>query len=352
MGPLVLTTALLYAAFPMLRILIPDAQFAGEPDVERAVLGLDAVFDVHRASTPAEVPQAAWAACDGILLWHVMPIDATLVPELTRCRLVVRMGIGYEKIDLAACAAHGIAACNVPTYDMTDVVNSTIGMTLALIRGLLSYHDALKADLSRGWRWEGPPLVRRVRGQRFGVVGCGRIGTAVLMRARALGMDAAYYDPYLPVSHEMSLALGRFPSLEALLGWADVVSLHTPLTPETTRMIDRAAIGAMKPGMVLVNCARGGLVDLDALAEALRSGRIAGAALDVFPEEPPAPHPLLAAWAADEAWIRGRLCLTPHASWYSRETMEDLRRDAATTARDYFAKGTLRNCVNAHLLAP
>jgi D-3-phosphoglycerate dehydrogenase/C-terminal binding protein len=235
---------------------------------------------------------------------------------------------------------------------MTDVVNSTIGMTLALLRGLLSYHDALRADVRRGWRWEGPPLVRRVRGQRFGVVGCGRIGTAVLMRARALGMEVGYHDPYLPVSHEMSLDLRRFPSLEALLGWADVVSLHTPLTEETAGMIDRTAVAAMKPGLVLVNCARGGLVDLDALADGLRSGRIAGAALDVLPEEPPALHPLLAAWAADEPWVRGRLCLTPHASWYSRETMEDLRRDAATTAHEYFTNGVLRNCVNAHLLRP
>lgn len=240
--------------------------------------------------------------------------------------------------------------CNVPTYDITDVVNSTIAMTLALMRGLLSYLEALKADLRAGWRWEGPPVLRRVRGQRFAVIGCGRIGTAVSLRARALGMRVGYFDPYLPPGHELSLDLRRFHRLEDAFAWADTVSLHTPLNQETANMIDARAVAAMKPGILLVNCARGGLVDLDALEAGIRSGRIAGAALDAFPLEPPAPHPLLTAWAKDEDWIRGRLCITPHSSWYSRATLDDIRRDAATTVADRLATGTLRNCVNRNLL--
>jgi phosphoglycerate dehydrogenase-like enzyme len=182
------------------------------------------------------------------------------------------------------------------------------------------------------------------------VIGCGRIGTAVIVRARALGMDVAYYDPYLPVSHEMSLDLKRFPSLEKLLGWADIVSLHTPLNKETRNMINSDTVAAMKRGAILVNCARGGIVDLDALEAGMREGRIAAAALDVFPLEPPYRHPLLDAWARDEDWVRGRLCITPHAAWYSRATFNDLRRNAAKTVAKFLLEGKLENCVNAELL--
>lgn len=329
-----------------MRVLIPDAQFEGEPTVEAAAFDGRASFDVHRAATPAAIPDAAWRAAEAVLLWHVMDIDRAVVAKLDSCRVIARCGIGYDRIDTAACAERGIRVCNVPSYDVTDVVNSTIAMVLALMRGLLSYHEALKADIRAGWAWEGPPALRRVRGQRFGIVGCGRIGTAVAVRARALGMEVAYFDPYLPTGHEMSLDLKRFDSLAGLLGWADAVSLHTPLNAETRGMIDGATVAMMKPGMILANCARGGLIELDALAAGIRDGVIAGAALDAFELEPPAPHPLLDAWARDEDWMKGRLCLTPHSSFYSRTTFDEIRRDAATTARDWLVDGRLRNCVN------
>ncbi len=333
-----------------MRILIPDTQFEGDPVVEAAAFDGQARFDVHYAKTRGDIPEEVWRAADAILLWHVMDIDRDVVAMLDNCKVVAREGIGYDRIDTDACAERGIRVCNVPSYDMTDVVNSTIAMALALMRGLLSYHEGLKADIRGNWAWEGPPVLRRVRGQNFGIVGCGRIGTAVAMRARALGMSVGYFDPYLPTGHEMSLDLQRFASLADLLGWADTVSLHTPLNAETTNLVDANTVAAMKPGMIIVNCARGGLIDLDALTTGLRDGRIAGAALDAFSLEPPPPHPLLDAWARNEDWIRGRLCLTPHSSFYSRETFEEIRRDCATTARDFLVDGVLRNCVNLQAL--
>ena len=333
-----------------MKILIPDAQFEGQPEVELSQLP-DAAFMVHRALTPADIPDEVWAACDGILLWHIIDITPEVVGKLANCKHIVRLGIGYDRINLKACGEAGIPVSNVPTYDMTDVVNSTIGMVLTLMRGFLSYHEALKKNIVEGWAWDGPPALRRVRGQRFAVIGCARIGTAVLTRARALGMEVGYYDPYLPVGHEMSLDFNRFDTLSDLLGWADAVSIHTPLNDETTDMINAETVAMMKPGMIVANCARGKLVDLDAIEGGIRSGNIAGAALDAFALEPPPPHPLLTAWAKDEEWVKGRLCLTPHSSWYSTATFDDIRRDAARTQADYLLRGNLRNQVNVEFMS-
>jgi phosphoglycerate dehydrogenase-like enzyme len=333
-----------------MKILIPDAQFDDQPEVELSQLP-DAEFLVHRALTPADIPDDVWAACDGILLWHIIDITPEVVGKLANCKHIVRLGIGYDRINLKACGEAGIPVSNVPTYDMTDVVNSTIGMVLTLMRGFLSYHEALKKNIVEGWAWDGPPALRRVRGQRFGVIGCGRIGTAVLTRAKALGMEVGYYDPYLPVGHEMSLDFNRFETLSDLLGWADATSIHTPLNDETTDMINAKTVAMMKPGMIVANCARGKLVDLDAIEGGIRSGNIAGAALDAFALEPPPPHPLLTAWANDEDWVKGRLCLTPHSSWYSTATFDDIRRDAARTQADYLLRGNLRNQVNAEFMS-
>ena len=163
-------------------------------------------------------------------------------------------------------------------------------------------------------------------------------------------MTPGYYDPYLPTGHENSLDVRRFHNLNEMLAWADVLSIHTPLNGETANMINRATVEAMKPGAIFVNCARGGLVDLDALEWGLRDGPIAAAALDVFPEEPPARHPLISAWLADAEWLRGRLSITPHCSFYSEATFAEIRHGAAATAADYLRNGSLINCVNEDYL--
>jgi phosphoglycerate dehydrogenase-like enzyme len=198
----------------------------------------------------------------------------------------------------------------------------------------------------KGWRFDGAPLIGRVRGRTFGVVGLGRIGTATALRAKALGCEVGFFDPYNVAGVELALDLTRFPSLGALLQAADIVSIHVPSTAETRGMFGRAVFAQMRPGAILINTARGGVVDLDALHEALKAGRIGGAALDVLPSEPPSPdHPLLVAWRAREPWIEGRFLVTPHAAFYSAEGIVDMRRKGAETAVAG-ARGELRNCVN------
>src|SRR5207245_1697096 len=160
------------------------------------------------------------------------------------------------------------------------------------------------ADLGAGWDFNGAVTVRRLSGQVLGIVGLGRIGTATALRARAMGMEVAFFDPYRPTGTELALGFRRVDTLNELLALADVVSLHTPLSDETRGMIDRATVARMKPGMLLINTSRGPVVDPDAVLAGLRSGRLAGAALDVLPVEPPkGDEPLLVAWRKGEPAI-------------------------------------------------
>jgi phosphoglycerate dehydrogenase-like enzyme len=330
-----------------LQILYPDAQFDGEPTAEAKVFGPRASLSVYRPRETATITEATWRACDAIVCYHDVDIGESIVGMLDRCRLIVRAGVGYDQIDVAACAARGIPVCNTPDYGTTDVADHAIGLMLALARGIVAYNTGLKEDIGIGWDFSAAPTVRRLSGQVLGIVGLGRIGTATALRAKALGMRVVFFDPYRPTGTELALGLARVHSLEALLGAADVVSLHTPLSDETRAMIGRDAIARMKPGTLLVNTSRGPVVDPDAVLEGLRSGQLAGAALDVLPVEPPlGSEALLVAWRNDDPALANRLILTPHAAFYSESSLADLRRKSAETAIDYLYEGRLRDCVN------
>jgi lactate dehydrogenase-like 2-hydroxyacid dehydrogenase len=331
---------------PML-VLMPDALFEDDAEVEREVLGGVANVLVHRELVADHIPDGDWRRADALIVYYGVPIDAPLIERLDNCRILVRAGVGYDHIDIAACGALGIPVCNVPDYGTTEVADHAVALMLALARGLVSYHARLLADPHAGWHWSGAPLVRRLRGRTFGIVGMGRIGTAASRRARAFDMEVCFYDPYLPDGAELGLGYRRVDSLAALLRASDVVSLHCPLTADNRNMIDAAALAAIKPDALLINTARGGLVDLGALETALRDGRLAGAALDVLPEEPPDPeHPLIQAFRRREPGLDGRLLLTPHVAWFSPAGRADLRRKSAETVRDFLLAARLRNCVN------
>lgn len=339
-----------------LRILIPDATFSGDAVLEREALAPvlnepGAHLEVHRLVDAGAVPIDSWRSADAIIVAGPrMTIGAEAVSRLERCRVIVRAGIGYDNIDVAACAARNIPVCNVPDYCTEEVASHALAMALTFRRGLSSYGDMLNVDPVAGWRWDAAPLVDRLSTQTFGIVGFGRIGRAAAVRARAFGFRILYYDPYVsdpPTSPNYE----RRETLDELLTDSDIVSLHCPLTPETRGLIGAAQLARMKPRSILVNTARGAVVDIEALAAALRAGRPGGAALDVLPEEPPDPdHELIASWRMQPSWLAGRLLLSPHAAFYSPESLRELRLKAAATACDALLGRELRNCVNNALL--
>jgi C-terminal binding protein len=176
-------------------------------------------------------------------------------------------------------------------------------------------------------------MLRRLSAQNFGIIGLGRIGTAVALRAKAFGFRVVFYDPYRLNGSELALGVSRAKSLEELLAQSDVLSIHVPLSPETTGMLGLRELSLLPQNAVVVNTARGPSLDLDALETLLRSGHIAAAGLDVIPVEPPVePIPsLLRAYRAREPWLEGRLVVTPHSAFYTPEAWEDIRRKSAET---------------------
>ncbi len=332
-----------------LNILFPDAR-AGRLDIEQAVGEPDTVLLNPRKASFDAIERSAWENADGIIVARI-PITREVVGHLKKARIVVRHGVGYDVVDLEACGAAGIPVCNVPDYGTTEVADSAIAMMLAFARGTVSLDSALRADLKAGWSHVHNVTARRLRGACYGVVGFGRIGTASALRARAFNMDVAFYDPYLPNGAELAFGFKRARTLHELLGMADVVTVHAPLTGETKALIDAKAVAAMKPGAYLLNTARGPICDTAALVEGLKSGRLAAVGLDVLPVEPGgANDPLVAAWQANEPWIRGRVLLGPHAGWFSPDSFVDLRRKAMETCFYYLRDGKLANCVNAEFL--
>jgi phosphoglycerate dehydrogenase-like enzyme len=333
--------------------LIPDAQYDDDAAVERAVAGPDVEFHVARRSSVSAIDPAVRGRADMCLVWHEAPIDRAAFASMPNCRVVVRCGTGYDQIDIAAAGERGIPVFNVPDYGTREVADHAIALALALLRGITTYDAALRADPAANWNWGLAPLVGRSRGSGkvFGIVGLGRIGTAAARRAQVFGYDVVFFDPYVPDGTDIALGMRRADTLEALLAESDVVSLHTPLTAETRGMINAESLKHAKPGAILVNTARGAVVDVDAALDGVDDGRLGGLGLDVLPVEPPLPgDPVHRALSGGNPALAGRVVVTPHAAWHSAEGQREMRERGMRTALRFLDAGSLRNCVNLEYL--
>lgn len=199
-------------AQPIYRVLTPDAQYHDDAEVEHQTAAGQLQLVTRRERMAADIDQQEWASADGLLIWHEVPIDAALVAKLQRCRIIVRCGVGFDHVDLAATGRAGIPVCNTPDYGTSEVADHAIALFLALRRGLMSYQNALIQDPVNGFHWSRAPLVRRVRGCCFGILGMGRIGTATALRAKALGCEVISFDPYAPRGQEIALGIRRIDS--------------------------------------------------------------------------------------------------------------------------------------------
>ena len=219
---------------------------------------------------------------DGIVIRSATKLTRDLIDRATRLKVIGRAGVGVDNVDVDAATRRGIVVANAPESTVVSAAEQTIGLIVALARNIPQAHAALKGGRWERSRWSGIELA----GKSLGVIGFGRIGQQVARRAIGLGMTVLAYDPFVGSERFRELGVERAETLDALLGGADVVTLHSPLTDETHCLIDRETIARMRDGARLVNAARGALVDEEALVEALRSGKLAGAALDVFSAEP------------------------------------------------------------------
>ena len=315
-------------------VLFPEAR--QQPDaMEQGVLGSDVkIVKRDAAASLAEIDNADCAAADGLMImgFAVTGADLARFPKL---RCIVRMGVGYDKLDRAAAAERSVLVCNVPDYGTTEVADHAVALALTLRRGILLHHEYQRHNPPEPWRSFQNPLIERLGTQTFGIVGLGRIGTAVALRAKAFNFRVVFYDPKHPNGHELGLGIERAATLEDLMRQTNTLSIHCPLTIETKGMIGFDQLSLLPPGAVVVNDARGPILDLDAVYKLLKSGHIAGAGLDVLPVEPPVePIPeLLRAYRAREEWLEGRVVITPHSAWLTPHSWMDTRRKSAETMR-------------------
>lgn len=285
-------------------------------------------------------------AADALMMYHNISISSDTIARLTNCKLIVRCGVGFDNVAHAFARTKGIAVCNVPDYGTEEVADSAIGMMLALTRGIHQYNHRLQRDRS-SWMYTIATPLYRLRGRVFGIVGLGRIGVATAVRAKALGMDVRFYDPYLADGYDKAVGVTRVETLSELLKASHVLSIHCPLNASSHQLINAETIAQMPHGSYLINTARGGVVDVTAIPDALASGQLAGAGIDVLVDEPPVEiNPLLLAWNDPTHAAYERLILNPHAAFYCEEGLADMRRKGAESVRRALLGEVLRNVIN------
>jgi len=282
-------------------------------------------FDASHCTTEEEV--IAQAGDAEILLLARMPIVTPAVMNaLPGVRLIIRWGVGYDQIDVEAATARGIAVANAPTYCTQDVAEHAMSMLHVIARRVVWAHERMRTGAYT------PPSgpIHRLTGSTLGIIGCGRIGSAVAKRAHGIGMNVVAYDKYKTDSDLR--AIGVTPhSFDDLLRVSDYITIHVLLTNETRNMVDTESIAKMKPDVMIVNTSRGPVIDQDALVAALASGRLAGAALDVFEREPlKVDHRLRS---------MEHVVLTPHAAAFTLESLEELRHEMCNTVTTWIRDG-------------
>lgn len=279
-----------------------------------------------------EAELAALAVGARGLIVSTEPVTAAVMDRAgPGLRVIARYGAGTDNVDVAAATERGIVVCNTPGANDVAVAELTLALMLALARHIPAAHDGVRQG-----RWE-RPVGMELRGKELGLIGAGRIGLEVARLARAVGMTVTYCDPVRRPDAEARLGL-RFAPLDEVLAQADVVSVHVPLTPATRHLIGARELSLMRPGALLINTSRGGVVDEGALLAALNEGRLAGAALDVFAEEPPAPtHPLVG---------HPKVIHTPHLGARTREAVARMAQGAVAAVLDVLAGRRPQHVVN------
>ena len=312
---------------------------------ERAVLGDVAEVVALDAHDERELAGRIEDA-DAVMLYHTVGLSKRTIELLSHCRAIVRCGVGYDNVDCEAALRCGIPVMNVPDYGTEEVADSAIGLMLALTRGIAPLNTRLRGG-DRPWHYSEAGPLYRLRGRVFAIVGLGRIGTAAAIRAKAFGMDVWFYDPCKPDGYDKAIGVRRADSLDELLARAQVLSLHCPLTAENSHMINAAAINSMAMGSYLVNTARAGLVETAAIPDAIASGRLAGAGIDLLETDPPSDSdPLFRAWKDAKHPAFERVLLNPHSAFYCVEGVTEMRRKGAEACRRALLGLQLRNVVN------
>jgi D-3-phosphoglycerate dehydrogenase len=312
-------------------VVVSDSVFPSLDPARQVLAAIDAELQLAPHPTTDAIVQAA-AAADALMVTYAK-ITAEMIEQMPRCRIIARFGIGVDNVDIPAATDRGIVVTKVPDYCIDEVSDHAVALLLALVRKIPFSNAQVHAGT---WAMSAVVPIHRLRGSVLGLVGFGRIPQLVAPKAKAFGLRVVAFDPYVPAETFTRAGVDSVDFAE-LLRVSDYVSIHSPLLPETRNLFGDDAFGRMKSTAYLINTARGPIVDEAALARALDAGKLAGAALDVMPQEPPVDSPLLG---------RANVIITPHTSFYSEESLVDLQVKAAEEVVRVLGGQAPRNPVN------
>lgn len=313
----------------MSKVFITD--YIENPDIEENVLGkIDKEVDYSKIEV--------------LLVWHKI-IDNDYLKLFPNLKGVVRYGVGYDNIDLSAMKKKNLIFCNNPDYGVQEVSDTVIAFAMIFSRGVLAYNNLVKKIELNTWQENIIKNIKRINKLSFGVIGAGRIGSLVLLKAKALGFQTIFFDPYKDAGYEKVLNSRRAETLNNLLEVSDIISINTPLNENTESLVNKSFVEKMKKDSFFINAARGRLVeDIDIFHNRLFEGSLGGIALDVLPEEPPDySSKILSAWKDNHAWAKSKIIINPHTSYYSLEAFEEMRRKAAYMALSIINNTDVKN---------
>ncbi len=315
----------------MTKVYITD--YITNPDIEKKILGKDLTTKVH-------------SNVSILLVWHQI-INKKYINKFPNLQAVIRYGVGYDNIDLVELKKRKIIFCNTPDYGVDEVSDTSIAMILNAVRGINEYNICAKHYVN-SWQENIIKSIKRISDLNLGVIGAGRIGSSVLLKAKALNFKTFFYDPYKECGYEKTLNSKRFDNLDNLLKKCHIISIHTPLTNETKGLVNKNFIKKLKKNCIFINTARGEIVEnLDHLYNGLISKKLSFVALDVLPEEtlPIKSSKLINAWKKNDKFS-GKIIINPHTSYYSKKAFIEMRKKTAQNALRILKKLKPKNIIN------
>ena len=326
----------------MFKIVITD--YVNTPTIEKKIFGKD--FNIVCLDQEDEkLFSNEIIDADVILVWHAKITKVTL-KRLNNCKLIVKYGTGYDNINVEDCSDFKIPFCNTPDYGVEEVADTAVALMLNSIRQI-KYYDSFSKRIESGWQNSSELELKRTNKHKLGIIGCGRIGTAVSQRMKPFGLDIGFYDPFKPSGYEKAIGIKRFETLEELIEFSSIITLHTPLNDKTRSLINKDLIKTFNKNTIPVNTSRGRVIDnLDDIYNGLKNNNISFIGLDVLPEEPPSKSEKLIEQWKENGEISDRIIINPHSAYYSLDSWPEMREKASMNAKNYILSGILKNQIN------
>lgn len=316
-----------------------------DPAIEKKAVNAYANIDCVCATNEAELSDDI-SNYDAVIVSYKFKISKKTIDRLTNCKAIVCACVGFDNVDYLYAAEKGIRVFNVPDYGTNDVADHAFALLLSYARQICMYNNNLKTDLVKNWNPKTVLEFHRLTGKKVGIIGLGRIGTAFAIRAKSFGMQVLFFDPYKQDGYEKTLQFERVDSIEQIFNCCDIISIHAPLTSETIKMISWDIIKNSKHKPIIINTARGKIVDNESICRAIREDIIEAFLADVLEFEPPAIDDVFYNYAKDPI-LSNRILLTPHAASYAEESQYEMRYKSAECAlKAVLNNKYLRNCIN------